>query len=76
MLKPNSYGLYDIAGIVCENVTLPGKSIFNEEITTCKGGFLTDSLQDLNFGAHEDNNYTGYGGFQGLRLVRKIKIPR
>lgn len=76
MLKPNSYGLYDIAGIVCENVTLPGKSIFNEEITTCKGGFLTDSLQNLNFGAHEDNNYTGYGGFQGLRLVRKIKIPR
>lgn len=72
MLKPNNYGLYDMAGIVCENVML-SKSIFDKEITSCKGGFLTDSLQNLNFGAHEDNVWGGFGGFQGLRLVRTIR---
>ena len=73
MLKPNAYGLYDMLGLVCENVMLPGKSIFANEITSCKGGFLYDSLEKLNFGAHEDNWNAGYGGYQGLRLVRQIK---
>ena len=73
MLKPNAYGLYDVLGLVCENVMLPGKSLFAREITSCKGGFLYDSLKNLNFGAHEDNWNAGYGGYQGLRLVRQIK---
>ena len=73
MKKPNDYGLYDMAGLICENVMLPGKSIFSHEITTCKGGFLYDSLINLNFGAHKDNFKSGYGGYQGLRLVREIK---
>lgn len=55
------------AGLVCENVMLPGKSIFGNEITSCKGGFLYDSLQSLNFGAHMDNSNGGFGGYQGLR---------
>ncbi|PWJ64922.1 MULTISPECIES: SUMF1/EgtB/PvdO family nonheme iron enzyme [unclassified Fibrobacter] len=73
MKKPNDYGLYDMTGLVCEHVMLPGKSIFGNEITSCKGGFLYDSLQSLNFGAHMDNSNGGFGGYQGLRLVRKIK---
>ncbi len=72
MKKPNDYGLYDMAGLVCENVMLPGKDIFGSGITSCKGGFLYDSLKNLNFGAHEDNIGGGYGGYQGLRLVRKL----
>ena len=40
------------------------------EITSCKGGFLYDSLQALNFGAHANNYVGGYGKYQGLRLVR------
>jgi sulfatase modifying factor 1 len=72
MKKPNDYGLYDMAGLVCENVMFPGKSIFTREITSCKGGFLYDSLKNLNFGAHEDNFIGGLGGYQGLRLVRKL----
>ena len=73
VLKPNAYGLYDVLGLVCENVMLPGKRIFSNEITSCKGGFLYDSLENLNFGAHDDNWNAGYGGYQGLRLVRQIK---
>lgn len=61
------------AGLVCENVMLLGKSLFANEITSCKGGFLSDSLQSLNFGFHKDNAFTGFGGYQGLRLVRVIK---
>lgn len=72
MKKPNGYGLYDMMGLVCENVMLPGKSIFGNEIASCKGGFLYDSLQNLNFGAHQ-NNYLGYNKYQGLRLVRVLK---
>ena len=73
MKKPNDYGLYDMMGLVCENVMLPGKSIFGNEITSCKGGFLYDSLQALNFGAHANNYVGGYGKYQGLRLVRLLK---
>lgn len=73
MKKPNGYGLYDMTGLVCENVMLPGKSIFGKEITSCKGGFLYDSLQALNFGAHVNNYVGGYGKYQGLRLVRTLK---
>lgn len=73
MKKPNGFGLYDMMGLVCENVMLPGKSIFGNEITSCKGGFLYDSLQALNFGAHTNNYVGGYGKYQGLRLVRPLK---
>ena len=72
MLKPNSYGLYDISGLVCESVMLPGKSIFDNEILTCKGGFLPDSLEALNLGAHCDYKTSNDFIFRGLRLVRKI----
>lgn len=74
MLKPNDYGLYDMFGLVCESVLMPGKSLFSDEVYSCKGGFLTTSHKDLNFGNHCDNGrgyfYTTY---QGLRLVREIK---
>ncbi len=73
MKKPNGYGLYDMMGLVCENVMLPGMSIFGNEITSCKGGFLYDSLQALNFGAHANNYVGGCGKYQGLRLVRQLK---
>ncbi len=73
-LKPNSFGLYDMAGLVCENVLMPGKSIFSDEIFSCKGGFLPDSLESLNLGSHCDTGRTRGGlRFQGLRLVRQIK---
>lgn len=72
-LEPNAYGLYDMAGLVCENVMLPGKPIFAREVSSCKGGFLYSFLQDLNFGAHQDNISGGYGRYQGLRLVRSVK---
>lgn len=73
MKKPNGYGLYDMMGLVCENVMLPGKSIFGNEITSCKGGFLYDTLQTLNFRVHQNNYIGGYNKYQGLRLVRLIK---
>lgn len=74
MLKPNPYGLYDIVGLVCENVLLPGKSIFSDEVFSCKGGFLADSLESLNLGSHCDTGGARGGlRFQGLRLVRQIK---
>ncbi|MCQ2286946.1 MAG: formylglycine-generating enzyme family protein [Bacteroidales bacterium] len=73
MLKPNKYGLYDMLGLVCENVTFSGKNLFRT-VSACKGGFLADSLKALNFGAHYDNNGEGgLGTYQGLRLVRQIK---
>lgn len=74
MLEPNAYGLYDMLGLVCENVLMLGKSRFNGEVVSCKGGFLTSSLDELNFGNHCDvsvNPMTPI--FQGLRLVRQIK---
>ena len=74
MLQANPYGLFDMAGLVCENVMLPGKSIFGDEVFSCKGGFLSDSLASLNLGSHCDTGKTRGGlVFQGLRLVRKIK---
>jgi len=74
MLKPNTYGLYDMVGLVCENVLMPGKSLFSDEIFSCKGGFLPDSLESLNFGSHCDTGRSwGNLRFQGLRLVRQIK---
>lgn len=73
MLKPNKYGLYDMSGLVCENVMLPGKGNFKNEILSCKGGFLADSLEALFLGAYCDTRdiYSLY--FQGLRLVRQIR---
>jgi hypothetical protein len=73
MLKPNAYGLYDMAGLVCESVMLPGKSIFDDEILACKGGFLPDSLKSLNLGAHCDYKSTNDFIYHGLRLVRRIR---
>ena len=74
MLKPNSYGLYDMVGLVCENVMMYKKSIFNDEILSCKGGFLSDSLEALNLGSHCDTgNSKSRLRFQGLRLVRQIR---
>ncbi len=73
MLKSNDFGLYDMFGLVCENVraqrTLGGKLAIY-----CKGGFLTDSLKALRFGSYCHNNYgMALKVFQGLRLVRKIR---
>lgn len=73
MLKPNDYGLYDISGLVCESVMLSGKSIFDDEVLTCKGGFLSDSLGALNLGSHCDYKASNDFVYRGLRLVRKIK---
>ncbi|HKM01050.1 MAG TPA: SUMF1/EgtB/PvdO family nonheme iron enzyme [Sedimentibacter sp.] len=73
ILKPNGYGLYDMAGLVCENVMLPGKRIFNSENLICKGGFLPDSLQSSNLGSHCDTHIARDFTYQGLRLVRQIK---
>lgn len=74
MLKPNAYGLYDMFGLVCENVLMSEKSLFSVETYSCKGVFLTTSLKDLNFGNHCDNSRGYfYTTFQGLRLVRQIK---
>ena len=73
MLKPNAYGLYDMLGLVCENVLMPGKSRFGDEVYSCRGGFLTTSFKDLNVADHCDD-YTMFGKpYQGLRLVRQIK---
>lgn len=73
MLKPNAYGLYDMLGLVCENVLMPGKSRFGDEMYSCRGGFLTTSFKDLNVADHCDD-YTMFGKpYQGLRLVRQIK---
>lgn len=71
-LKPNDFGLYDISGLVCESVMLPGKSIFDNEVLTCKGGFMSDSLGALNLGAHCDYKVSNDFIFRGLRLVRKL----
>ena len=60
MLKPNVYGLYDMLGLVCENVLMPGKSRFGDEVYSCRGGFLTTSFKDLNVADHCDD-YTMFG---------------
>lgn len=73
MLKPNSYNLYDMSGLVCEIVMLPGKSIFHNEILSCKGGFLADPLDSLNLGRHCDYSQTRDFFYYGLRLVREVK---
>lgn len=73
MLKPNGYGLYDILGLVCESTLLPGKSAYGNEVSICKGGFLSDSLQQLNYGRKTFLNRMGFGGYQGLRLIRRIR---
>lgn len=74
MLQPNEFGLYDILGLVCERTILPGKSIYHNEVSLCKGGFLTSSLDEIKF----QKRYCGDDGFahkkyQGLRLVRQIR---
>ncbi len=73
MLKPNAYGLYDIQGLVCESVLMPGKSRFRKEVYSCRGGFLTTSFNELNIADHCDDHMMFSKPFQGLRLVRQIK---
>lgn len=73
MLKPNVYGLYDVSGLVCELTMLAKKSIFDNEVLICKGGFLTDSLESLNLRNHCDYKTTNDFTYQGLRLVRQIR---
>ena len=73
MLPPNAYGLYDMFGLVCERVLLPGKSIFYADIASCKGGFLTSLREELNLRTHCDDDGFDLIPFQGLRLVREIK---
>lgn len=72
MLKPNAYGLYDMVGLVCENVIAQRSVDGYVHSTYCKGGFLTDSLEALNFGSN-CSDYNKMKQFQGLRLVRQIK---
>ncbi len=72
MLKPNAYGLYDMFGLVCENVILQRSVTRYVQTTSCKGGFLTDSLKALNFD-EKCNDFDRMKTFQGLRLVRQIK---
>lgn len=73
MLKSNDYGLYDVLGLVCERVMLPGKSLFHNEVSSCKGGFLTSSVDELNVRNHCDDDGFASKLYQGLRLVRQIK---
>lgn len=74
ILKPNAFGLYDMMGLVCENVILENKNLYNyERFTTCKGGFLSDSLENMNLSTHCDARNGAVKTFQGLRLVRQIK---
>lgn len=74
MLKPNAFGLYDMMGLVCENVILENKNLYGyERFTTCKGGFLTDSLENMDLSAHCDARNGAVKTFQGLRLVRQLK---
>lgn len=73
MLKPNDFGLYDMFGLVCENVRAQ-RTLGRKSAIYCKGGFLTDSLKALRFGSYCYNEHgTALKVFQGLRLVRKIK---
>ena len=73
MLVPNGYGLYDIFGLVCEKTLLPGKSIFHGEVSLCKGGFLTSSLDEINTETRCDDDGFTQKKYQGLRLVREIR---
>ena len=73
MLKPNDYGLYDMLGLVCERVMLPGRSLFHNEVSSCKGGFLTSFIDELNVRNHCDDDGFASKLFQGLRLVRQIR---
>jgi len=73
LLEPNAYGLYDIFGLVCERVLLPGKSIFYKDVASCKGGFLTSSYKEIDVKTHCDDSGFDLIPFQGLRLVRRIK---
>lgn len=75
MLKPNGYGLYDILGLVCENTLLQdSRSFFKDKISICAGGLLYD-VEPPNYGSRIVNGSgdTGFGGAQGLRLVRTLK---
>lgn len=73
ILKPNNFDLFDISGLVCEIVMLPEKNIFDNEILTCKGGFLSDTIESLNLGSHCDYKASNDFIYRGLRLVRQIK---
>lgn len=73
MLKPNDFGLYDMFGLVCENIRAQ-RTLGRMSAIYCKGGFLTDSLKALRFGSYCSNERgSALKAFQGLRLVRKIK---
>lgn len=56
-----------------ESTLLPGKSLFHDEISLCKGGFLTSSVDELSYRNHCDDNGFAFKPFKGLRLVRQIK---
>lgn len=74
MLLPNGYGLHDVLGLVCENTLIPpGWSSYEDEVSVCMGGFLSDSLRQLNYGRKTFPDGTGWGGYQGLRLIRQIR---
>ncbi len=76
MLKPNDYGLYDMFGLVCENVIMEKhqEEYFPGVAATCKGGFLADTLKALKFKAKcRTDFFDPERLFQGLRLVRQIK---
>lgn len=73
MLVPNGYGLYDVFGLVCEKTLLPGKSIFNGEVSLCKGGFLTSSLDEISTETRCADDGFAHKKYQGLRLVRQIR---
>ncbi len=75
MLKPNDYGLYDMFGLVCENVVMEKHQVYFPGVAaTCKGGFLADTLKALTFKAKcRTDFFDPERLFQGLRLVRQIK---
>lgn len=75
MLKPNDYGLYDMFGLVCENVIMEKhQTYFSGVAATCKGGFLADTLKALKFNARCRTDISNPERlFQGLRLVRQIR---
>lgn len=58
MLKPNDYGLYDMFGLVCENVIMEKHQVYFPGVAaTCKGGFLTDTLKALKFKAKCETDF-------------------
>lgn len=75
VLEPNGFSLYDMLGLVCELTLLNEGSYYNDEFAICAGGNITDSVENIDFGAKELHKMgsTGGGYNQGLRLVRTLK---